>query len=105
MFSIRPDGLETVRPEDSLALRDFAQWRQVPNLHGLVKAGRGELLPVRAERDPPDDTRMTAEGANRFAAGLGVPEFHEIIPAPRGDPATVGAEGHAPDRGAVAAAG
>src|SRR5262249_37060697 len=80
---------------------------RVPDLDlapARVAAGRGQMLPVRAEGHAPDVAGMAAQGADLRAVGH-VPDLHRRVPACGSQVPTVGAEGHPPDIALVAAEG
>ncbi len=97
-------GRRTIRPEGHAKDRaTVAAQREgggaghrrgrVPNLHGPVQAGRGQLLAVRAECDGHHGVVVAAQ-ADGLLLRLQVPEPHGLLQAPSGQPLPVAAEGH-----------
>src|SRR5262249_28845337 len=62
---------------------------RVPGSHGMVLAGRGQPLPVRAERHAYDLLVVAGEGVNLLA--LGIPDLYGRISAGRGEPLPIAA--------------
>src|SRR5436190_24360165 len=66
---------------------------QVPELDGLVLAGRDEALAVPAEGDAARGAGVPLEREN-FLGGARVPDTHRLVPAARGQPLAIRTEGH-----------
>ena len=70
--------------------------RAVPDAHGLVAAGAGQPLAVRAEEHAADFLRVTVDREQDFPGGQ-VPDMHRPIRPRGGKPAAVRMESHAGD--------
>src|SRR5205807_801975 len=84
---------------DSLTVTHVAvQWRQVPNLHGLIPASREQPPAFGAERQAANEAGVAAEAVEQRPA-VAVPDFHGAVLPRRGDPPAlaVRAEGRRPD--------
>src|SRR5262245_46390994 len=69
------------------------QGRQVPDLHGLIRAARDQEPTIAADRQGADGAPVTAESVEQLE-GRRVPRFHCAILRRGGDPSAIGAEGH-----------
>src|SRR5262245_41420783 len=90
--------------------QDLLPSSRIPELDCCVITSRGKSAAVRAEREAPDGTVVTAQTAH-LMAGIGIPK-EDLAAAPggrfaatRGQPVPVGAEGHLVDGTSVPAEG